>query len=119
MRPVGATSQGGEPLWNPGGGVVDAVIKFRTTASEKAALEQVADSRGVSVSRLLRQAANVAKRGLLVDDAVLHDLRTMRELANSVLVAINDQVPADVAAKLRAATTGIHDLANRHLRGAL
>ncbi len=97
---------------------MDTVVKFRTTSAAKAELERIARARGVTVSRLLRQAAGVASRGLLVDDAVLHDLLKVRELANAALVAVENNLTDEAAARVRTATTDIHDLANRYLRGA-
>ena len=98
---------------------MDTIVKFRISTRTKKALEQAAQSRGVTVSRIMRQAAELAQKGLLVDDQALADFVRVRELANAAIAALEGIAPAEAASKIRAAAAGIHDVAARNLRTGL
>ena len=97
---------------------MDTTIKFKTSTFQRHALEQAAELRGVSMSKLLRQAVEVVRRGLLVDDQALAEFRRVRELANAAMAALDPTVHGEAADKIREAVGMIHRVATRNLKAA-
>lgn len=97
-----------------------AIIKFRATQRLKTEIEEAADHRGITVSDLLRSAANHIAAGRAADGGVRSDMAKVRQAANALLALLGDGTisnPEGLARVMNAAEV-LRQIAQKHLGAA-
>jgi hypothetical protein len=96
------------------------IIKFRATRRLKTEIEEAADHRGITVSDLLRSAANHIAAGRAADGGVRADMAKVRQAANALLALLGDGTitnPEGLARVMNAAEV-LRQIAQKHLGAA-